>query len=251
LFAAPDGVSMPVVTICGSQGSGARDIARLAAAKLGIDYVDQEILVKAARALGVSVDAVERRDERASSFGERLAAMLRRVLERSAAASAADPTMGSGGLEVLLSRTYGEAAALPGDAPQELSDSRYIETLTTIIKDLAERGDILVVGRGSQVILRERPDALHVSCTAPFDSRVRAIAVRDGVSEEEATRTVQDSDKNRAAFHRKYFKVNVDDPCLYDLVIGTARFSQEEVAELICAAGRCLGSDPGLEGAST
>jgi cytidylate kinase len=159
--------------------------------------------------------------------------------------------MGSGGLEVLLSRTYGEAAALPADAPQELSDSRYIETFTTIIEDLADRGDILVVGRGSQVILRERRDALHVCCTAPLEFRVRAIAVRDGASEDEAARTVQESDKNRAAFHRKYFKANVDDPCLYDLVIGTARFSQEEVAELIRAAARRLGSDAGLEGAST
>jgi cytidylate kinase len=242
---------MPVVTICGSLGSGARDIARLAAAKLGIDYVDQEILVEAARALGVSVDAVERRDERASSFSERLAAMLRGVLERSAIASAADPTMGSGGLEVLLSRTYGQAAALPREAPQELSDGRYIETLKTIIEDVAARGDILVVGRGSQVILRERRDALHVCCTAPLDFRVRAIARRDGVSEEEAARTVQESDKNRAAFHRKYFKVDVDDSCLYDLVIGTARFSKDAAAELICAAARCLGSDADAEEAST
>lgn len=242
---------MPIVTICGSLGSGARDIARLTAAKLGIDYVDQEILVEAARALGVSVDAVESRDERASSFGERLAAMLRSVLERSAAASAADPTMGGGGLEVLLSRTYGEAAALPGDAPQALSDSRYIETLTTIIGDLAKRGNIVIVGRGSQVILREREDALHVCCTAPLDFRVQAIARRDGVSEEEAARTVQVSDKNRAAFHRKYFKVDADDPCLYDLVIGTARFSQEEAADLIGVAARCLQSDAGVERPST
>lgn len=231
---------MPVITICGSLGSGGRDIARLTAAKLGFDYVDQEILVEAARALGVSVDAVESRDERASSLGERLAGMLRNVLERSAAASAADPTMGSGGLEVLLSRTYGEAAALPEETPQALSDSRYIETITTIIQDLAERGNVVIVGRGSQAILRDRQDALHICCTAPLDRRVQFIARRDGVSEEEAAGTVQESDKNRAAFHRKYFKVDVDDPCLYDLVIGTARFSQEEEAELICVAARCL-----------
>jgi cytidylate kinase len=238
---------MSVVTICGALGSGALDIARLAAVRLDIDYVDRQILVEAARALGVSVDAVESRDERASTFGERLAAMLRTVLERSAAASAADPTMGSGGLEVLLSRTYGEAAALPDDARQELTDSRYIETLRTIIEDLAERGNVLIVGRGSQVVLRERRDTLHVCCTAPFDLRVETVARREGVSREEAARTVQENDKNRAAFHRKYFKVDADDPCLYDLVIGTARFSQEAGADLICAAARSVKPAPGDE----
>jgi len=230
---------MPVVTISGTLGSGARDIARLAAARLGIDYVDQEILVEAARALGVSVEAVESFDERGMSLGDRLAAMLRRVLERSAAASAADPTMGAGGLELLLSRSYGEAAALPHEVPQQdLSDTLYIETLTTIIRHLAERGNVLIVGRGSQVIFRDRPQSLHVCCTAPTAFRVEAVARREGLSPEAGSRRVQESDKNRAAFHRRYFKADADDPCLYDLVIGTGRLSQEAAAELICVAAR-------------
>lgn len=230
---------MPVVTISGTLGSGTRDIARLAAAGLGIDYVDREILVEAARALGVSVEAVESFDERGMSRGDRLAALLRRVLERSAAASAADPTMGAGGLELLLSHTYGEAAALPHEVPQqELNDTVYIETLSAIIRDLAERGDVLIVGRGSQVILRDWPQGLRVCCTAPAVLRVETIARRENLSPEEASRRVQESDKNRAAFHRKYFKVDADEPCLYDLVICTARFSEEAAAEIICAAAR-------------
>jgi cytidylate kinase len=230
---------MPVVTISGTTGSGARDIARLAAARLGIDYVDQEILVEAARALGVSVETVESFDERGMSLGDRLAAMLRKVLERSAAASAADPTMGAGGLELLLSRSYGEAAALPREvAQQELNDTLYIETLTTIIRHLAERGNVLIVGRGSQAILRDWPESLHVCCTAPAAFRVEAIARREHLSSEQASRRVQESDRNRSAFHRKYFKVDADDPCLYDLVISAARLSQEVAAELICTAAR-------------
>jgi len=230
---------MSVVTISGTLGSGARDIGRLAAARLGIDYVDREILAEAARALGVSVEAVESFDERGMSRGDRLAALLRRVLERSAAASAADPTMGAGGLELLLSRTYGEAATLPHEVPQqELNATLYIETLTAIIRDLAERGNVLIVGRGSQAILRDWPQSLHVCCTAPAAFRVEAVARREGLSPAASSRRVQESDKNRAAFHRRYFKVDADEPCLYDLVICTGRFPQEAAAELICAAAR-------------
>jgi len=228
---------MAVVTISGTLGSGTRDIGRLAAARLGLDYVDRGILVEAARALGVSVEAVESFDERGMSRGDRLAALLRRVLERSAAASAADPTMGAGGLELLLSRTYGEAAALPHEVPQrELNDTVYIETLSAVIHHLAERDDVLIVGRGSQVILRDWPQGLHVCCTAPEAQRVETIVQRESLSREEASRRVKESDKNRAAFHRKYFKVDADDPCLYDLVICTAHLSEEAAAEIMCVA---------------
>ncbi|MBI1885415.1 MAG: cytidylate kinase family protein [Chloroflexi bacterium] len=96
---------MPVITMSGTLGSGAREVGQAAAKRLKIDYVDQQLLVDAARRLGVTVSALAERDERCLTFGERLAAMLRNFLERSAAAGG-DPLTGSGGLEVLLSRTY-------------------------------------------------------------------------------------------------------------------------------------------------
>ena len=79
---------MPVITIAGSLGSGAREIAQSVARELKLDYVDQEILVEAARELGVSVATVERHDERPSSLAERLGSVMRTLMERSAAAGA-------------------------------------------------------------------------------------------------------------------------------------------------------------------
>src|SRR4030043_1441273 len=99
---------MAVVTVSGTMGSGAREVARLAADILAIDYVDQEILVDAAQRLGVSARVVAQRDEHVRTFGERLASLLRTFLERSAAAGIGDPLMGAGGLEVLLARSYGD-----------------------------------------------------------------------------------------------------------------------------------------------
>src|SRR5712692_8541434 len=100
---------MPVITVSGSLGSGARDVAQAVARQLGLDYVDHEILVEAARELGVSVAAMAGHDERPSTIGERLASVLRTLMERSASAGTADP-MSGGGLEMVLARTYGEAA---------------------------------------------------------------------------------------------------------------------------------------------
>ena len=233
---------MPVITVSGPTGGGAREVGQLVASKMGLDYVDREILAEAALTLGVTVDAVEHRDERTASFGERLSALLRNFLERSATAGATDPMMGTSGLEMLLARTYSEAAALPDTAFQEPDEGSYIRTITAVIRGLAERGNIVILGRGSQVILRDRPDALHVLVTAPLQQRVEHVARRDGVSLDEAAKRVHENDRGRHAFHRKFFRAEVDDPCLYDLVVQTRRLSHDEAAELVvAAAGRLKG----------
>jgi cytidylate kinase len=236
---------MAVVTIAGSLGSGAMDVASLAASRLGMDYVDREILVEASGALGVGMEAVERRDERPSTFGERLAGLLRNFLERSATAGAGDPMMGGGSLEILLSHSYGEAASLPAASEEELDEKTYISTISAIIQDLAEKGGVVILGRGSQIILRDWPATLHAYVTAPLELRIERVGEREGVSAEEAAKTVHESDKNRLAFYHKFFKIDVDDPNLYDLVVNTANLSYEAAADLVAAAARSKEPPPG------
>ena len=231
---------MPVVTMTGTIASGAREIGRAAASLLRVDYVDQQLLVDAARRLGVPVDIMACHDERCASFGERLSAILRGFLERSAAGG--DPLTGAGGLEVLLGRTYTDMA---GEREEpEVSDSLYMKTMTAIIRELGDRGDIVVLGRGSQMILRDLPGALHVLTVAPKELRVQRLADREGISLEEAARRAQDSDRARAAFYRKFWKVDVDDPSLYDITLETSRLSYDVAAELVATAARAkAGSD--------
>ena len=226
---------MPVVTVSGTMGSGAREVARLAADLLGIDYVDQEILVDAAQRLGVSARAVAQRDEHVRTFGERLASLLRTFLERSAAAGIGDPLMGASGLEVLLARSYGD---LTKSAEHELDDALYMKTVTAIIRELSQRGNIVILGRGSHLLLREHPTALHVLTLAPLEVRVQRFAEREGLSSQEAAKRVHDLDKGRAAFHHKFFKAEADDPACYDLAIDTSRLSFEVAAQLAAEAAR-------------
>jgi len=230
---------MPVVTVSGTMGSGAREVARLAADVLAIDYVDQEILVDAAQRLGVSARAVAQRDEHVRTFGERLASLLRTFLERSAAAGIGDPLMGAGGLEVLLARSYGD---LTKSAEHEVNDALYMKTVTAIIRELGQRGDIVILGRGSHLLLREHPTALHVLTLAPLEVHVQRFAQREGLSSQEAAKRVHDLDRGRAAFHHKFFKAEADDPGCYDLAIDTSRLSYEVAAQLVAEAARARGT---------
>ncbi len=226
---------MPVVTVSGTMGSGAREVARLAADILAVDYVDQEILVDAAQRLGVSARAVAQRDEYVRTFGERLASLLRTFLERSAAAGMGDPLMGAGGLEVLLARSYGD---LTKSAEHELDDALYMKTVTAIIRELGQRGDIVILGRGSHLLLREHPTALHVLTLAPLEVRVQRFAEREGLSSQEAAKRVHDLDKGRAAFHHKFFKVDADDSACYSLAVNSSCLSFEVAAQLVAEAAR-------------
>ena len=231
---------MAVITISGQIGSRARVIGRLVAEQLKLDYIDQEILVAAAQTLGVSVESVAPMDERTASFSERLAAMLRRFLERSAAAGASDPMLGGDGLDILLSRTYSEAAA--GEGLQEVPDELYVSTLANIIGDLADHGDVLILGRGSQVILRDQPETLHILTVAPLDIRIQDLVQREGLSEDEAKKELEGRAKGRASFHHKFFRVDVDDPALYHLTLNSAHFSPEEATQLIVEAAERFAS---------
>ena len=234
---------MPVITFSGTLGSGAREIAQLVARRLGLDYVDREILARTAQSLGVSVAAVEQRDERPATLGERVASMLTNFLERSAVAGG-DPALGPESLAVLLSRTYSEAVGERPSGPAELDERRYIRTITGAIEALAEGGNVVLVGRGSPVILRDRPGSLHVLTMAPLEMRAQRIVLREEIAVAEARRRVQESDRGRAGFHRKFFKIDADDPSLFDLVICTGRLSYEVGADLTVAAARALEAPP-------
>lgn len=236
---------MPVITVTGRLSSGARELAQATAHALNLAYVDREILVEAAQQLGVSESQVDERDERASSIGERLASVLRTLMERSAAAGAGDPISG-GGLDELLARTYGEAAELPENAVRgQLDDQQYIRTLTSVITGIAARGNVVILGRGSQVILQHEPASLHVYVTLPRAERVEALMQREGVAHEEAERHIKQSDHNRLEFHRRYFKVEMEDPRLYDLMLHAGRIAPDLAVQLVAKAARDRMPRPG------
>ncbi len=236
---------MPVITVFGGLASGARDLAQAVAGHLKLDYVDQEILVEAARELGVSVATMEQRDERASTIAERIGGVLLTLMERSAAAGTADP-FGGAGLELVLARTYGEAAELPSESERgQLDDTRYIKTLTSVIKGIAARGNVVILGRGGQAILQHEPETLHVYVYTTKQQRIDRLVEREGMTPADAERRIKESDHHRAAFHQRYFKVNADKPGLYDLMIHAGRIRPDVTVRLIELAVRDRMPRPG------
>ncbi len=226
---------MPVVTISSQFGAGARHVGRRIADRLQLQYVDQAVLVDAARQLGVSLTSVARHDERTDSFRERLGHFLQRALERSATGGSVDPLIGAGHLELLLAQSFQEVTE--GATPSLIDDRAYLETITHIITDLGARGDVVIIGRGGQMILRDHPHTAHVQLVADEDLRLQRFKQWEGLADDDvARRRMRDFNRSRTAFHKKFWKVDVWDPRLYDLVINTTRLTFDEAVEIAVPA---------------
>ncbi len=229
---------MPVVTISGAPGSGARELGQMVAQRLGLELVDRELLADVARRLGVGLEQVAQRDERCLGLREKLALLLRQFLERSSFLGA-DPMAGSMGLGLVLSGTYDEMAARAEEG-QELPEEVYIGALTALMQELAARGDVVILGRGSHMVLQGHPRALHVLTIAPREVRLQRFAQREGLEPGEAARRFHQAERGRLLFYRRYWKVDPDDPSYYHLTVETSHLPLEVAAHLVVMAARAL-----------
>jgi cytidylate kinase len=169
-----------------------------------------------------------RGDEIARAVAERLGLRLvgRELINR-AARQAGVP-------EVALAEI--DELGLLGVKPSSEALRLYREAVEALVREMARAGDLLLVGRGGQVVLREWPGALHVRVIAPRQHRVALVQAQCGVSAQIAAARIEACDRARAGYLRRHYGARWDDPALYDLVINTARVSVAAAVELICLA---------------
>jgi len=125
---------------------------------------------------------------------------------------------------------------LLGVAPTAEEYQAYIQAMHAVIEELAAQGNVVIVGRGGQAVLHERPGVLHVRMIAPLELRVERLADRHHISLAAARAQVRASDRERRSYLKRFYNANVDDPALYDLVINTAHLGAETACDLVCRA---------------
>ncbi len=100
----------------------------------------------------------------------------------------------------------------------------YLERLYSVIYELAKQGNAVFLGRGSHLLLRDFPCALHVRVTASPETCIRALLAQ-GLNREAAARAIKRTDDERSAFVRFAFGVDWEDPARYDLVLNMDKLS--------------------------
>lgn len=232
---------MPVITINGVIGSGTLEIGHLVAQNLGLNYVDRYIFSEAARLVGSPIGQLMEKEQRVVPFREKVARFMQGVLERSAVAGAgAEPYFGRG-IEMLPAEAYTELVS-DAAATSPVHDRAFIDATTSVIKELAEGGDVVIIGRGSNMILADIPGVVHVGLVAPLDVRIDTMAKRELFSNTEARAYAEELENARVTFYRKFFRVNANDPENFHLMLNIGKISQSTAAEIIGHAAEDISS---------
>jgi cytidylate kinase len=91
------------------------------------------------------------------------------------------------------------------------------------------------------MVLRGRPDALHVRLDGPPEARLRTAVERYGRPEEEVRREMQGNDRTREAYVRHYYRCDPAAPQHYHLVVDGTALPPGTVVDLVVAAARARG----------
>jgi cytidylate kinase len=193
-----------IITIEREYGCGGGDIAKLAADRLGWKVWDQQLTEEIARLANCPKKIVQEREEKNDPLYYRL-------------------------FKSFLRGSYEGSINAP---KLDLVDSETIlKTAKRVVEHVAEKGNCIIVGRGSQHFLKNRQDTLRVFLYAPREDKVRRLLSR-GNSEKDAEELVDSVDRERADYIRKYFKVDWPDRTIYHAMLNTA-IGDECVANMI------------------
>jgi cytidylate kinase len=194
--------------------------------------MDKELLVKVAVEAELPLSEVEGFDEQPE---HPLMRALRKFIGPSyggASAMTAEEWSGPVAFPVLSNLEESRLSSLDEDS--------YVKLTQKIMLRLANEGNVLLMGRGSQALLGHRRDVLHVRVVAPRDFRVRTTQERDKVGKSEAARIIKRYDEQRIRYIKRHYDLNPTQPEHYHLVVNTERLGVEGAVHSIVAAARHL-----------
>ena len=193
-----------IITIEREYGCGGGEIAQEVANRLGWKLWDQRLTEEIARLAKCPKAIVEAREERNDPLYYRL-------------------------FKSFMRGSYEGSINAPN---LNLVDSETILRITKrVVEHAAERGNCVIVGRGSQQFLKGRADTVRIFLYAPRVDKVRRLLAR-GKSEREAEELVDTVDRERADFIQKYFNVEWPDRAIYHSMMNTT-IGDEAVVHMV------------------
>jgi cytidylate kinase len=203
-----------VIAVSRALAGGGEEIASLVAKEMGFRYVDNEIIDEAAKTVGVSASEVSRVEHTDPVFVRLLLAMGSSASLEPMAAVAPD---------------YAVVNAYTGD---------YQRLIEQVIRQTANEGKAVIVAHGASIPLAGMEGLLRVLVTGSLAARAARLAGEAGVDAKRAEEMIEESDKQRAQFLRRFYKVRREEPTHYDLVVNTDNLSVQQAADVILTAAR-------------
>ena len=205
---------MGIVTISAAYGAAGAEVGSAVAERLGLPFHDRAIPAQVAGRLDVPLAEAEANDETVLRGLWRLVASL---------GTMPDPVGG-----VMPSTTLPDARA-------------YRQQTERILAEIADGAGGVVIGRAGAMVLRERPDALHVRLDGPPERRLEAALARTGRPRDEVEREMEANDRTRDAYVRHFYRCDPSSAQHYHLVVDSTALPLETVVDLVVTAARAKG----------
>jgi cytidylate kinase len=196
---------MAIITIARHFGAGGRTLGEMVANKLGFDFYDNEVIQKVSTQAKVSVDTVDEMEKDADG-------MFKKFFSDIVPKSFKD---------LMISRKQ-----------DYIDEEIYVDILKRIINEIADNGDAVIIGRGSQYILEDRNDVFHLLIIADEQDRIHFLEDKYELTHSQAVRAVTQDDKRRANLYQKFGKTGYDQPDQYHLVLNTTKLDFETARDL-------------------
>lgn len=193
-----------IITISREFESLGSEIAQKVAARLHIPYVDKFLITESAQKSGFPVEHIEARDEVLASRFE-------------------------------YSQTQAYYLYGAGSTPYTTNET-VAKAQFDIIRELAEEGPCLIVGRCANFVLRDRDDVLDVFIRAGRNFRVKQAMETLGLPEKQAAKVLKRTDKARQVYYRHYTGQDWHDPDAYHLSLNSDRLGIEASVDMIVQA---------------
>jgi cytidylate kinase len=224
---------MAVITISRQYGSGGDEIAEMICRATGYHLFDKQILARAVSEAGLT-------DQEVIDYSEgnyKVQNIIERLTGRSRPAAQ---------VRVLKRDPEGQQTA----EEMPLSEEQAFSLVRKAVEASYRAGNMVIVGRGGQMILRDHPDVLHVRVEARLEERILRVRgdaefasrrYSDSVDARRAAQALIEANDDASADYLKHFyDVDWSDPLLYHLVINTSKLALDQAARLIVEAARQL-----------
>ena len=198
---------MAVITISKQPGAGGEALGKMIADKLGYTYADRDIIQMIAKAANVSPEWVE-------TFENEAGTKLSRFIE------------------MMVSQRWMDRVL--SDERGYLDEKIYLDYLVLMIAKLADEGDVVIAGRGSQYILDDHPDAFHILLINSEENRIQFVMSHYNLSNKKALQYIQNEEKRRINLYKRIGKTDYENPALYDLVLNMSKYDLESALQAIC-----------------
>jgi len=207
---------MAIITISRQIGSMGDELAEMLSQELGYRYFDKLLMTEIAVASGLSeAEVIDYNEDnyKIKNFFEQL--FNRKTPLGKITVKEKDEM----GRTVITTKTFDEENSLA--------------FTQAVIKKLVDWDNVVIVGRGGQILLRNVPHTLHLRVIAPLEFRIENIIKKKGFSKEDALKYISEKDRAAQEYLYRFYNVDWNDPELYHMVINMGMWNLDKIVKVI------------------